>query len=351
MVAPVSGPFTKVAGSASGPFLSVITGYRQKKPYDRPLPLTVRKQYVFGSKSVFVSAAGADYATHADLGDIAHGRCYSKFVDELRKEQAQLAVSLHEWDKSRDLILGRASQLLTFAKQLRSGNFSKALKVLGHPPDSLPRTRKHMASKSLGAQWLELHFGWVPLVQDIQASMKVLEGQPPSSSITTRSSAQSNFPVNANPSVHSIAVERNSFYTTSIQMGGRIRMTNPNLYAASSLGLTNPIEWAWEVIPFSFVVDWFTNASSFLGQWDDFLGVQVDMAYTTVVNNNTFFAAWIPHPTYEGDVPAPDGCKGVLITRSLGITGPRFYVKPYHGFSVARAATAMSLLTQILPKR
>lgn len=48
--------------------------------------------------------------------------------------------------------------------------------------------------------------------------------------------------------------------------------TSPSLSTAQQLGLTNPAQLAWELVPFSFVVDWFIPVGDFFAQLDATLG-------------------------------------------------------------------------------
>jgi hypothetical protein len=45
-------------------------------------------------------------------------------------------------------------------------------------------------------------------------------------------------------------------------------LENPALATAASVGLTNPLEVAWELVPFSFVADWFIPIGSYLSRLD-----------------------------------------------------------------------------------
>ena len=62
----------------------------------------------------------------------------------------------------------------------------------------------------------------------------------------------------------------------SISRGVTVRldysMDNPALAAAGALGLTNPLQLAWELLPFSFVADWFVPIGAYLSAWDADLG-------------------------------------------------------------------------------
>jgi len=52
----------------------------------------------------------------------------------------------------------------------------------------------------------------------------------------------------------------------------------------------NPIEWAWELIPFSFVVDWAIPIGEWLGSLDAMVGV--DTSGGTVVTKSTIRATY-----------------------------------------------------------
>jgi hypothetical protein len=50
------------------------------------------------------------------------------------------------------------------------------------------------------------------------------------------------------------------------------KMDNPLLAQAANLGLTNPAALAWELVPFSFVADWFVPVGDYLNCLDAALG-------------------------------------------------------------------------------
>jgi hypothetical protein len=50
---------------------------------------------------------------------------------------------------------------------------------------------------------------------------------------------------------------------------------NTALQTAVSLGLTNPVSLAWELLPFSFVVDWAWPLGDYFSQFDALAGVEV----------------------------------------------------------------------------
>jgi hypothetical protein len=49
-------------------------------------------------------------------------------------------------------------------------------------------------------------------------------------------------------------------------------LSNPVLANLSQMGITNPVELAWEELPYSFVADWFLPIGDYLGNLDATLG-------------------------------------------------------------------------------
>jgi hypothetical protein len=45
-------------------------------------------------------------------------------------------------------------------------------------------------------------------------------------------------------------------------------LANPALASLAQAGITNPLEVAWELVPFSFVADWFFPVGAYLGSLD-----------------------------------------------------------------------------------
>jgi hypothetical protein len=62
-----------------------------------------------------------------------------------------------------------------------------------------------------------------------------------------------------------------------------VRITNPNLFLANRLGLLNLPGVAWDLIPWSFVVNMFTNMGQMVNSLTDFVGVEVSNGSSTRV--------------------------------------------------------------------
>lgn len=305
----------------------------------------------------YVPAQSAAPDLNAYHASVARNKCYSSFVSGTASF-AQGANNLLEAKGNLSNIAKHAGTLFQAYKDLKKGNLSGALRHLGI--SAPPATRKrNWRKKQVADKWLELHFGWVPLVQDIGTSVDALCGSHATLQkhpvhgrgraayalgyMNTRSETNELFRYDTDY-VHGIY---------GCRMGAVITVSNPNQFLANQLGFVNPLSVAWEAVPFSFVVDWFSNVGQVISSMSDFVGLGLEFAWTTEfadVTRDSKHSVTAKHD-YDSDKwwlnnHSQFTGKHVHVNRVPGITGPSFLVPPFQGFSVTRAATALSLLAQ-----
>jgi hypothetical protein len=245
------------------------------------------------------------------------------------------------------MILGRVGSLIGFARGVRKGRFGDAMAALSLEPIKRNRAKWDKA-KSASSKWLEFHFGWSPLIGDIYDGMTVLTSAwkdlPVKTSAKTRYNGS--YPP---PGDYSMGVTQILDYR--VRNSSEVRITNPNLYQLSQWGLTNPLEVAWELVPFSFVVDWFTNVGSLIGSMSDLHGVTLVNAYHSIYCSNTSYVQYWRGPNQPFASWRANGY-GYQMDRISGLSKPQgFYIKPFVGFSVSRGATAIALLVGMMPRK
>lgn len=212
----------------------------------------------------------------------ARNKAYSAFVDKVHGEAAaMIAVDLGESHKSFNMIASRAKQLRDAIKALKQGNFVRLRRTLMIPPEMvsvkglvmnkkrLMYNKRRTFKESLADQWLEFHFGWRPLVEDIFNAAKALTVPLDNyRSVLGSGKVEYHEPIGMAPYVQ---------YKGSLRLGYRanVRVTNPRLVDASRLGLLNPASIAWELAPFSFVADWAVNIGQMIGSLTDLAGVEI----------------------------------------------------------------------------
>lgn len=394
-----SSPFTNYGYRSPNGKLWERHRYRQKAPFNLPLAYFFR----YRSIDTFSSNEPGNWSQGFTQGQLSLGsnadvynKAYSKFKADLGSS-ASLSVTLAEGKQASDMLTKRFTQLVTFATQLKRLQFADAARTLGvtAPPlqkrrrvkgrqqpfeyaiwrddgsetvekrarrfylkkGSSDRARNKIQPKQRGLiredshkafanNYLEFHFGWTPLVQDIGSALDVLCNRLPPFKAKGKARIEK---IYTDRYQDSYVVENRSHHVTcSIKIQALIRVNNPNLLLANQMGFVNPATVAWELVPYSFVVDWFVNVSDVLESMTTFVGLDLISATTTTYSTDKVVY------TFRGDYGLPSGpifkigrFSGVYMTRSVGIPpGPTLKMRPPWDLSWRRGLAAASLLIQ-----
>lgn len=279
-----------------------------------------------------------------DLYTIARNKCYDNFRDKVLGSNAELGVNLAERHQAVRMVVDRANTLRKSYLALRRGRLREFFRLLNVKP--LPKHQRWTYARNASAFWLEYHFGWSPLIGDIYNACDVLQsgyGKP--RLVRARGSASDYIGSWPNYATH--LTLRSVSLRCDVQTGAQVEVTNPNLHQAARLGLINPISVAWELIPFSFLVDWFIPVSNFLNSWTDFVGLTFKNPYSTVLMTGlgSIDYQW---NLGSGQYGISNDTRAVSVKRTRGLIYPTVLPKQFKGLSVSRAATAVSLLIQVL---
>lgn len=209
---------------------------------------------------------GQDYASDGDLSISTITIPWTnndelKLLDKLRDKVAgsdfNAGVALGESRKSLQLITESATKIAVAIRQVKKFQFSKAAVTLtGSPP---PRSARFSPKQTTANNWLQLQYGWLPLLKDAEAGAQFLaHAHSVPSQITVRVSRRV-------PGSITVVAPTAAKY-------GRVRVFRRQDVIArireSSVvglsGLTDPLSVAWELVPYSFVVDWFIPIGTFL---------------------------------------------------------------------------------------
>lgn len=301
---------------------------------------------------------------YPSIDSLAMNKARERFVNSCKdKTSSSLGTTLAEWRQSEQMIVLRAGQILSALSALKSGNAKKFERALGISMAVTESRRGGTSfrgrwaegrnkfrdkrvpfpdrvrewSKDLSNLWLEYHFGWAPLLDDIHSACNVLKSNPPAQRVTATGKAE----LEVRDIRGQYAWSTIALYESRAKIGAEVYVSNGNLALANQLGLVNPASVAWEVVPFSFLVDWFIPVGKFLESWTDMLGYTVRYAY------NTTYCQANASQEYKQASPSQGGTSvGYGMYRKLGIPAFRFVRPPFNGFSVARGATAISLVIQ-----
>jgi hypothetical protein len=287
-----------------------------------------------------------------NLNNLVSNRAAAKFVSEAQAvAQASLGETLGEWSQSLSMLTHRLKQLEEAAHYLRRDvgitGLHRAGRALGLSKDKIGRNTSERL-KTFGDWWLELHLGWAPLMSDIYACMQAFERDPNPRRVQATASARDHYEV--------VSAFTNSITTTKVDyrvgycVRADVKVTNPNIALLAQLGLVNPASVAWNLAPYSFVVDWFVNISELIGMYDGLLGCgHYNTSYTTLrngqgvkenINRLNSLKPW--------ELNTLINSRGTTMTRTLGLPPVHLTYPTSPRFSWQRGATAISLLLQLL---
>jgi hypothetical protein len=172
--------------------------------------------------------------------------------------KAALAVKNGRFDKAVGILGGRD---LLMERERKAKKFARSRKLWGKPdPKSGLDFRRPQDGQRVSDAWLELQYGWKPLLSDIYSMSDTIANLDKPRKRRIRVARTKRYKAR-------MSALQNSVFATGGGSVGRqiiayVEEDRPNL--SQSLGLTNPELVAWELVPFSFVADWFIPIGGYL---------------------------------------------------------------------------------------
>lgn len=360
MTAPITGPNvqqeTKVANIDGE--MTIVSHlarlrYKQAKPFSLPLPYYANR----GSLLNFKKGDGSGGPTfdprdkpieiaNFDFTDL-NNRSYEQLKGKLY-HSAALGVDFAEFRQSVSMISSTCTTLVKLARAVKKGDFITAQKVLRMK--FLPKGVSK--SKSFGNNFLEYHFGWEPLISDVYDACEVINN-PVKSLTLEKGKAKSSTAFSRDLSDSYVISNYKGSIQAYAQQGARVKAINNLTYhTLDQLGLNNPAVIAWELVPYSFVVDWFANVGDFLSSFTDFSGMTLVDSFHTFGYRARADGTWGRRIGY-GDppyLPRSFGSSYSYMVRNTSLSGVSLSLRPLKGPSTLRGVTAISLLLQHLPR-
>lgn len=224
---------------------------------------TVRWQLPTLSTFYFdVNEQGPSFANLAAKAD-------TEALQKLRDQKMELGVSLLEARRSVNHLSSTFTRLARAIIAAKKGRFGTVAEILG-----IKFSRK--STRNLASHWLEYQYAWRPLIWDVSAAYEIAQqGLIPPLTMRAERNVKSTAPIvirtwKANGANYN-AIHKQSTLTDEtvlVDAGVRTilytRVDSAALQRMGNLGLINPAEIAWELVPFSFVVDWFVPVGTFL---------------------------------------------------------------------------------------
>lgn len=198
----------------------------------------------------------------------------SKLLGKQRGNTWNAPVFLAEGRKTADMIANRAADLVWLARSLRRGKLDDFFDALRGTLSSnerrkrisnYNRDRKLVGHRDAASNlWLESRYGWLPFMSDVHDSMNTLmdlSDYEPSLIGRTRATIRQQWQVQVKTTQHG---GTRRYYDLDQSMRA-VWFWKPKAgLIPAKLGLLNPALVAWELVPFSFVADWFIPIGDYL---------------------------------------------------------------------------------------
>lgn len=236
--------------------------YRKVNPFGNPA--TTTRAWLMDGHFGLPGDFSADPNTLSDSN--ANNKALSKFNQKVRSALTSFegGVFLGELVKTIHGIRHPAESLRKLVDAY--GKRARALRQ-GHRAASL---RKHFP-RVVSDLWLEHAFHWTPLFSDVESGVNTLvdftmknKDHPDSKRVTATGIQEAS--VSYPPSGHSSGglawrAQHTDVDRVTVVYRGAVRISNPTVPSLERVGL-NPLSFlptAWELVPYSFLIDYFTN--------------------------------------------------------------------------------------------
>lgn len=211
--------------------------------------------------------------------DNARSKSITAALNDLTQHYAGIGADIAQYRQTCDDFAGTALKAANFLKAIRDKRFTDAWKQL------TGKRRGQSWNKTFADIWLEFSYGWKPLASDLY-ELQALAHDALKKPVTIKAHG-------SGQSSNSVLFNWENRYWHSGTNSSTFRtklfakVTNPYLAGLSSAGLINPLSIAWEVVPFSFVLDWFIPVGNTLQAITAGVGLEFIGGFTTNHTNNS----------------------------------------------------------------
>lgn len=340
----------------------------------------------FSSTGAGIPSVSTGVPTRDELVALLSNRILAK----VRETPVDLGVALGEYRETANFVASAMVKTVQAAKAARKGNLSEMVKIISgrHKGSNIARIAKLPQNKrSPSGKWLKPHerplqkrelkmldvmkrdtskwsavplsaagtnlalnYAVAPLVRDVAGVMDIYQNGLFRSETAPLVFKTAYLPHFTKGSSQNANKQAGFTYSMSVKGRAEIRawIDNPLTATLDKLGLLNPISTGYELVPFSFVLDWFVPIGDWLQNVPDPKGLSIIDGYiSTKMEANWTEWTKIPSPA-PGWNTAMYG-KQVWKTRNRILSWPKYTLKPANvGTYRRRVANGTSLIANFL---
>lgn len=245
----------------------------------------------------------------------------SKILDKIKNEKINFAQFYAEREQTIRLISQTCRNIAASYAALRRGHIVDAGKVImGVRPSrrirrDFRKTHTDDPAEAASRAWLQMQYGWKPLLSDVKGAVEALDTSKQSDLKLFRcqgrgSAIESDIITSSGVNGFDLKCVRTTEYFVKYTSFHRITASATQM--STSLGLQNPAVLAWELLPYSFVVDWFLPIGEYLSSIDATSGCTFSTGSRTTVLRQTVEATWTAKGKTEYSPPGNVKYSGVV---------------------------------------
>lgn len=172
--------------------------------------------------------------------------------------KVNLSVFAAEMKKAVTGLASNFNTVIGLYRAVRKGDFKRVASLI--KPD--PR-QKGFSSRDVAGRWLELNYAIMPLLNDIQGGYEyITENFEKLMTYSVSSNLKTPVPLHYIEDSSSVSMQASGFRGVRTKVHYVIDL--PGLREASRVGLINPLLVGWELVPYSFVIDWLLPVGNML---------------------------------------------------------------------------------------
>lgn len=270
--------------------------------YDFYPPYAYVGTSVYWFRQLYSSGYTSNFSTAWNANDTI--ALQGKLREKLVGSDFDMSVFLGEGRETLALIANSANRIYQALRGFRKLDVKAVSKALGVPHSRVSKAfrRAQMplspsaASRQAAQAWLELQYGWMPLLKDAEGAAQALAQQLNEPAVQTYRVRMRKAMTGTSVSSNIKTYDYDGFVRA--QLIGRVSEVN----VPALNGLSDPSSVLWELTPWSFVADWFIPIGNYLtarGLAQAVSGTFV----TTITRRESFFAqSGVPTASPQNDL-------------------------------------------------
>lgn len=252
---------------------------------------------------------GSGFWSTQDGLDECRRRLTMKLISAIQENRVNLGEIFHTKSQAARMVASSATKIAQALLALKRGNFGGASRALlgSSSSGSGGGLKNHLGG--IPEQWLALRYGWQPAVQDVYNSLELVHKAWNDGGDAFKAKAHVHISMDPlvlerwNGAAHGPTLTYRSL-SRDVRGNARVQygVDGSFLSSLSQFGITNPASLAWEILPWSFVYDWFLPIGPFLEALDYRRGLYFKTGSYSFKQETTVSSAIKSHHVVAGNI-------------------------------------------------